>query len=240
MPSGVLTLAQIRTNAQQKADMVNSQFLTTAEWNFNINQSLLELYDVILQHYGDDYYVAEPYEFTTDGQEFLIDLPEDFYKFLGLDLALSNTLDSWVTIRRFNFADRNRYAVPNFQSFYGVTNLRYRLRGNQLWLTPIPAGGQSFRMYYVPRCTELVDDADTADGFGGWLEYVIVDAALKAVQKAELDPTTLAAMKDALLQRIVSVAENRDAANPGQVADTAWSDYWWPCGNGSGGGGGSY
>lgn len=237
--SGVQTLAQIRLSSQQKADMVNSQFLTTAEWNYNINQSLKELYDLVLEKYGDDYYVQAPYVFSTDGTTYLYPLPSDFYKLLGLDLALGNTNDSFVTIRRFNFSDRNRYAVPNFQSFYGVTNLRYRMAGNNLWLTPIPSANQTLRLWYVPRNTELVSDSDTTDGFGGWLEYVCIDAALKAIQKAELDPSTLALQKTAMLQRIESVAENRDAANPMTVSDSAWSDMWWPTGNGYNSGGGA-
>lgn len=244
MAAGQLTLLQVRTNAKQKADMENSTFISDTEWNFNINQSLQELYDLVLQKYGDDYY-STTISFQTDGSTYLYPLPDGtnysgatiFYKLLGVDLAMSNTNDSYVTIRRFNMSDRNRYAVPNFQSFYGVTNMRYRLEGNNLWITPTPSAGQTMRVWYVPRCTLFSSDSDTSDGYGGWLEYVITDAAIKALQKAELDVSTLAGQKGALLQRIESVAENRDAANPMVVADNLWSDMGWPYGGGSGMGG---
>jgi hypothetical protein len=235
-----MTLLQLRTASRQRADMVNSQFVSDSELNSYVNQSYFELYDLLIQKYGDNYFVAPPYQFVTDGQSLFYPLPSDFYKLLGVDLALSNTLDSYVTIRPFNFADRNRYAVPNFQSFYGVTNLRYRLNANNLWLTPIPGQGQTIQLWYVPRLTTLNTDTDTCDGISGWTEYIIIDAAIKMLQKEESDVSVLMTQKEAMIQRIKNAAENRDAANPSTVADSQYTDFWWPTGSGSGNGSGSF
>ena len=203
MASGELTLLQLRDLSKQEADMVNSQFVSDSEWNRYINQSYFELYDLLISKYGDDYYIKNPpYTFVTDGVNYLFALPTDFYKLTGADLALSNTNDSWVTLHRFNMSDRNRYAVPNFQSFYGITNMRYRLSGNNLWITPIPAANQTIRVWYVPRMVELSADGDVADGVSGWLEYVVVDAAIKAKDKQESDVSVLMARKAALISRI--------------------------------------
>ncbi len=235
-----MTLAELRTATRQRADMVNSQFISDSELNSYVNQSYFELYDLLVQKYGDDYYVASPYVFTTDGVNNFFSLPSDFYKLLGVDLALSNTNDSFVTIRPFNFGDRNRYAVPNFQSFYGVTNLRYRLKANQLWLTPIPGANQKIQIWYVPRLSTLTSDTDTCDGISGWTEYVIIDAAIKCLQKEESDVSVLLAQKAAMIQRIQNAAENRDAANPSTVVDSQYTDFWWPSGSGSGSGSGAF
>lgn len=244
--SGVYTLEQLRTWSKQRANLENSQFLTDDEWDDNINDSLKGLYDLIIQKYGDDYFV-DKVSLTTDGQNDTYDLPNGtnysgatgFYKFLGLDMSVSpNSTDSWVTIRNFAFSDRNRYAVPNFQSFYGVTNLRYRLRGNKLWLTPIPNAGLTLRIWYVPRFIDLESDSDTTDCYGGWDEYVVVDAAIKAKIKQELDYSQLQARKEEMVLRIESVAENRDAANPFRVVDVNWASMFDGNGNGGVGGGG--
>lgn len=238
MANGQLTLAQIRTLCKQESDMVNSQFVSDSEWNSYINQSYFELYDLLISKYGDDYYIKNPpYTFVTDGTSYLYSLPADFYKLTGLDLALANSQDSWVTIRRFNMSDRNRYAVPNFQSFYGVTNMRYRLNGNNLWITPTPSAGQTMRVWYIPRMVELVADTDVVDGVSGWTEYIVVDAAMKAMAKEESDTSVLMARKSALIVRLEAMAENRDAANPMTVADNMSQDYWWPGGNGGNGAG---
>lgn len=227
-----LTLAQLKSQIRFRADMVNSQFVTDAELLTYINHSYEELYDLLVQKYGDDYFVATPFTITTNGTSDTFALPTDFQKLLGVDLALSTTADSYVTIRRFEFQDRNRYSVPNFQSFYGVTNLRYRLRGNTLWLTPIPAGGQTLRVFYVPQQIPLSADTDVADDLGGWLEYVIVDCAIKCLNKEESDVSVLMAQKEALIRRIEAAAENRDAANPSRVSDGMDADWTWPSGNG--------
>jgi cytochrome c-type biogenesis protein CcmH/NrfF len=240
MSLGNLTLAQLRTLVRQEGDFVNSQFVTDQELNSYINQSYYELYDLMVQKYGDDYFVNPPYSFSTDGTTYLFPLPSDFYKLVGVDLALANSTDSYVTLHRFNFSDRNRYAVPNFQSFYGVTNLRYRLNADNIWLTPTPSQGQTIRLWYVPRLTELVADGDVADGVSGWLEYVVIDAAIKAKDKEESDTSVLMARKQAMIQRIEAAAENRDAANPMTVADNQYNDLWWPSGSGNGNGSGSF
>lgn len=247
-----MTLIQLRTAVRQEGDFVNSLFVTDAEINTYINQSYFELYDLLIQKYGDNYYSADPIVFPTDGSTMQYPLPNgvltftngrtnatgyvapSFYKLLGVDLELANQSDSFVTIRPFNFSDRNRYAVPNFQSFYGVTNLRYRLNGDYLWLTPIPQSGQNIQVWYAPRLTTLSSDSDTADGISGWTEYIIVDAAIKCLAKEESDTSVFLARKAGLIQRIESAAENRDAANPSTVSDGQYSDMWWPTGSGSG------
>lgn len=249
--AGTLTLAQLRTQIRERSDQKNASgvyttsFITDSELNNYINQSYFELYDILVQKFGDDYYVAPALEFTADGSSQLYAFPNGtnygaapaFYKFMGLDLALGGETnsDGWVTVRNFMFSDRNRYAVPNFQSFYGVTNLRYRITGNYLYLTPVPSGGQIFRLWYVPRMTELSSDSDTVDGVSGWTEYIIVDACIKILAKEESDTSVFLEQKRGLLGRIEAAAENRDAGNPQTVCDTQWQDYTFPVGGYYGG-----
>lgn len=169
MPApGIVTVGSLVLQAQFKANLENSNFVKFPEWMSYANVAVKELYDLLIGAYGNDYPTGNPPIFIPmDGQNFLFNLPDGtnytvggitppaFYKLLGLDLALSTSLDSYVTIKPFMFGDRNRYSIPNFQSFYGVTNLRYRLFGNQLWLTPIPAGNQQLRLWYLPRPADL-------------------------------------------------------------------------------------
>lgn len=231
-----MTLAEIRTAARQRADMTQSQFVTDSEFDSYINSSLAELYDVLVQKYGDDYFVATSNITTVQAQD-LYALPANFYKLLAVDLQLSGQPDGYISLRPFTFAERNRYATANAQTWIGVTNLRYRLNGNNLWLTPSPQSGQTLRIWYVPRVTPLTTDTDVADGISGWLEYVVVDAAIKAMQKEESDVSVLLAQKAALIKRIESAAENRDAGNPATVADVQFTSGAWPYNAGFGGGG---
>lgn len=257
--AGTLTLSQLMSYTRSRADMLPQNytptltgvdfFVTEPELISYINQSYFELYDLMVQKYGDDYFVAPSINISTDGQSFLYPLPDGtlysgaaaFYKILGLDLNLNPSVsDSFITIPPFMFAERNRYSVPNMQAFYGLTNLRYRLQGNNVWFTPTPAAGQTIRMWYIPRLAVLTALTDTCDGVSGWTEYIITDAAIKCMQKQESDVSVLMAQKQALINRLEAAAENRDAGNPQVVSDTQsqnWfgSDSGWGWGNGTGG-----
>ena len=249
--AGQMTLGQLRTAAQQRADMTNSQFVTTLEWNSYINQSAFELYDLLTTVYED--YNVQAYTFSTVGGQAQYALPNGstvtdaisgqvvpaFYKLMGVDLGLASTTNAWVTIQNFDFIQRNRYVYPQLSSTYaGVFNLRYRLVGNKLMFIPAPSGGQYVRIWYVPRLTMLLQDSDILDGVSGWTEYVIVDAAIKAMQKEESDVTVLAAQKMALIDRINGSAQNRDVGQPNTISDIRTRSERW--GGGFAGGDGNY
>lgn len=247
--SGEMTLGQIRLLAQQRADRVNSNFVTTTEWNTYINQSYFELYDLLTTVY-EDYYVAPALMLTTDGTTNLYPLPnglnysgaQPFYKLMGIDCGLDNSSNAWVTLKKFNFIARNRYVYPNISStFLGVFNLQYRLLANNIELIPTPSANQVLRVWYIPRMTQLLQDSDILDGVSGWTEYVVVDAAIKALTKQEADTTALMAEKAMLKQRIEESAMNRDVGQPDTISNTrSWSErsggYGGPGGDGNYGG----
>lgn len=245
--SGEMTLGQLRLLSQQKADRVNSNFVTTPEWNVYINQSYFELYDMLTTLY-EDYYIAPALMLTTDGVTQLYPLPNGtnyngaipFYKLMGIDCGLDNSGNAWVTLKKFNFISRNRYVYPNISStFLGVFNLQYRLLGNNIELIPTPSANQILRVWYIPRMTQLLQDTDIVDGVSGWTEYIAVDAAIKALQKEESPVDVLMAEKQMLIDRIQSSAMNRDAGQPDTISNTrSWGERWG--GYGSPGGDGNY
>lgn len=234
--TGEMCLSQIRLAAKQRADRVNSQFVTDSEWNSYINQSMFELYDLLVDQY-EDYFMAPMASFTTTGNVFLYPLPDGitaftdnngnpltaapFYKLLGVDLALNTANNAYVTMDRFNFVDRNKYLYANSSStIYGVYNMQYRLMGNQIEFIPTPTAGQKIRLAYIPRLTQLLQDTDiTTMGISGWIEYVIVKAAYLALTKEESDTSSLAQQLNALTKRIEDSAMNRDAGRPDTISD---------------------
>lgn len=66
----------------------------------------------------------------------------------------------------------------------------------------------------------------TSDGIGGWLEYVILDAAIKCMAKEETDSRVLQAQIARVEKRINDSASNRDAGAPPTVADTSRTGAW--------------
>lgn len=252
--AGSLSLGELRLRAQQRADRVDSEFITKEEWNSYINQSYFELYDMLVQKFGNEYFVASPAYFNTTGAQFY-DLPngsnnfnnqsgtpflaKPFFKLLGVDLSINSAANAFVTLNKFEFISRNRYVYPQITTnLLGVAGMKYRIMGNQIEFIPSPQGGQNVRLWYIPRMTELLRDTDMCDGVSGWTEYIITDAAIKALQKEESDVTVLAAQKMALIDRIEAAAENRDAGQPEIISNTRrYTDMW---GLGSPGGDGPF
>lgn len=251
---GEMTLGQIRLLSQQKADRVGSKFVSVPEWNTYINQSYFELYDLLVNTY-EDYYLATPFYFQTVNNQYQYPLPNGvlmdfltgdvappFYKLWGVDLGLTMTYNAFVTLKKFDAIQRNRYIYPQLTSSYlGVYDLRYRLVGNNLYFIPTPSAGQFIRVWYIPRMSQLLKDTDLLDGISGWTEYVAVDAAIKALQKEESDVTILAQQKLMLIKRIEESAMNRDAGQPDTISPTRtradlWGGYGTPNGDGSFGG----
>lgn len=239
---GILSLGEIRLRAQQAADMQNSKFLTLPEWNFNINQSALELYDLLITAY-EDYYVAPRLSFQTDGSSDY-DLPNGenydgapaLYKLYGVDCGLDASQNAWVTLKKYDFISRNRYVYPQITtSLLGVFNLQYRMIGEKLRFIPPPASGQTIGLWYYPRLDTMLKDTDVLNGISGWTEYVIIDAAIKALRKEESDTTELMAQKMAMKRRIEESSTNRDAGQPDTVSPTrSWSSRWSMGGSGWG------
>ncbi len=230
---GTTTLGSVRLQAQQRSDMVNSNFITKEEWNAYINASYYELYDILAQKFGNDYFVARPFTYTTQTNETLYPLPIDFYKLLGVEIQLNTgNPNSWVTLKNFNFIDRNRFSYPNIYTFYGITNLRYRLNGNNLMIMPLNQSGQTIRIWYIPRQNLLVTDGSIIDSVSGWEEYIVVDACIKALTKQESDCQVFLMQKAALLKRIEEAAENRDPGEATRVSDLKSINYGFGGGDG--------
>lgn len=249
--SGQMSLGQMRLMAQQRADRVNSNFVTMSEWNQYITQALYELYDLLIDC-NQTYYVAPTAAFISNGSTYLYPLPDGirnftgpdgqsfvappFYKMLGVDMGLSNANNAWVTVSQFNFIDRNKFLYPNSAStIYGVFNCQYRIMGNNLEFIPVPSGNQPFRLWYIPRLNVPLKDSDLVDGISGWNEYVIVRAAKYALDKEESDTTKLDQEIEFLIKRIEASSASRDVGQTDTISDTASAKGFWSGGWSRGG-----
>jgi hypothetical protein len=212
----MVTLAQLKEQARQRSDQENSEFVSDSELTTYINASLAELHDLLIASYCDDYVMNEYFFTSTSAIEY--DLPADFYKLRGVDIRLSVTGD-WTTVKRFNFNRRNEQQSTFAWNMLGTPYMEYRLVGSKIRFSRVPDIGLQFRMFYYPVATKLVLDTDEYDDVNQFGEYVVVDAAIKMMQKEESDVRVLAAQKEALRQRIIAMAAGRDANEPASVTD---------------------
>ena len=185
------TLGDLRSDVRQRASLESSQSVTDAEVNEYINQSIAELYDLLLASRGMDFY-EKLQTFSTVGGTPQYALARDFYQLIRIEAVLSG------------------FAVP----LLPFTHMEHGV------LSQYPTqGGMVINVLYVPTPTRLVADSDTFDGYGGWEEFAIVDAAMKCLEKRDEDAAPLAARKARMEQRIERMAPNRDAFMPTRRAD---------------------
>jgi hypothetical protein len=220
----MITLLQLRTQSRQRADMETSDFITDSELNNYINSSIAELHDLLVSAYGSDYFLSD-YSFNTVSGTADYALPSTFYKLKGVDVRINNS--SWCSVRPFNFNERNRDQDVSWGMSLGPS-VRYRLMGSNIKFSPIPDAAYQTRLWYVPKATTLVADGDSFDDLNQYAEYVIVDAAIKMLQKEEKDVNVLMAQKMALKKRLEQMSENRDVGQPASISDIyAENDEYW-------------
>lgn len=257
-PPSEMSLGELRLRSQQTADRVNSNFVTTSEWNAFIRLAMYELYDLLITSY-EDLFASEYAYVTTNGTIQNYPIPNGYsnylggvyggasgtpakalYKLAGMDLGINTSNNAWVTLRKFNFIDRNRYVYPNSTStIYGVYNMAYRMMGDFFNIIPTPSGNQQIRMWYSPKLPALLQDNDiTTLGYSGWLRYPIVRAAKYALDKEEGSDTSKLDQEIGFLkQRIEQASQNRDAGVPDTISNTRQDPLYGGNGFASGGGG---
>lgn len=220
-----ITLAQLKSQARDRADMTNSQFVSDSELVNYINGSVAELHDLLIAAYDNDYFITE-YTFNTVSGTDSYALPNDFYKLRGIDSKIGT--DQWFTLQPFNFNERNSKNDLVAYLAYG-NNFRYRIIGSEVVFSPVPQGIYSIKLWYIPVATKLTSDSDTLNDINQFSEYVIVDAAIKMANKEETDVSVLAAQKAELRRRIEVMAQNRNADKSESISDIYAEnlDYLW-------------
>lgn len=201
-----------------------------------VSQSYASFYDKLVTAYGEDYFGAVPYSYTTGPNQQMYPLPSDFYKELLVEVALNpQDPNSFITLRQFNLRQKNLYNYPNLYSLYGVTNLRWRLYGNNLMLVPQTQQGQTVRLWYVPRPNQLINSTDLVDGISGWSEYIVCDVAIKMLGKEESSCQLFITQLAAMDARLDEMAINRVLGESQTVTDSKTINFSWG-GDGEGGG----
>lgn len=210
-------LSQLRTRTRQRADMVRSQFVSDSELNSYINASAQELYDLLVEANLD--YFTTSIEFTVSGGRGYYQPAESMvYKLRGLDFDIGG---SWTPVWPYEYLERGRLQDGPVSRL--TTTVKYRLIGTRIEFLPADQASGTYRMRYVPFMQVMVHDTDTFDGYNGFEEYIVVDAAMKCKDKEESSVQVLKDQKKALLMRVQAMANTRDYSAPDRIQDVRGS-----------------
>lgn len=205
----LITLQELIDDAQDRSDMIGSDFVSEAAWKRYINKGLGNLYDFLVACYGDDYFTITGPEQTLAAGAGVIPLPNDFYKLVGIDRKSGG---QWVPLTDFQFAERSLV-------YDGSCSPKYCLQGTGIKILPETHSAFTYRLIYVKEFTKLSNLSDSFDFKSSWDDYVVCKAALKAKDKEESDVSVLAGELQAAELNIIKMAPNRDANRPKKVID---------------------
>lgn len=212
-----ITLSDLRTQARQRADMVNSTFVSDSELTGYVNAAAGELHDLLVLRYEDYFTQASNATADSSGR---IAIPSDMLKLRSLTMTEGGT---YYPLSRIDVTEQLPYLNSEVSNSPFRLDLVYFMSGSYIHTLPTSdTANKSFGYYYVKCFTPLSADADTLFTQGElqrWSEYVVVDAAIRCLQKEESDVSVLMTQKAALLDRIKRAAAGRDANKPARVVE---------------------
>lgn len=173
-------VSQIVNRARGLSDIVNSQWMTYNDIISSLKESWRDLYELITES-SDDYFVnvitldlVKPSGVPLNVNEYIIDLPDDFYKLDFLDYSVNGV---WRRMTRFPKDARGDIG----------NEPRYRFQGNQLWVVGQNWGGTSqLRMGYYPVQDDLYFPAQ-----GYLFDTELSDASIALITAIEYIPGRL-------------------------------------------------
>lgn len=186
----LFTFDSLKLGARERADMVNSSFISTTEEDRVVNESVQKLYDLLITQ-SENWRISS-FEFPVIVDQELYPLPSDFYRLRALDEVLST--NQILPMKRFQFADRNIYQT-------------------------LPVRALDVKLWYFPQQAILAAGGDTFEVPQGWERYIHLDAAMQYLTKEESDIQAIMAEKGDMEQRIMSNSMVRDTYRPERVID---------------------
>lgn len=105
--ASTVTLAEMRLATRERADQVNSEFISDSELNRYINKSARKLWDLLIDAHAN--YKFSSTTISLDGTNSTYNLPSDFYKILMIDYTSGGQRQ---TIDKMSFFERTYGTTP--------------------------------------------------------------------------------------------------------------------------------
>lgn len=227
MPNNNFPVLYILNSAAHRCDMMValpdgsvgvSPFVNSQAAIIDFNLEIATLWDVLVSSHED--YCLRHLTITTKADQEDYPLPRDFYKFRKLFPVISGKRAA--ALRKFQLQDlgdsNSRVPVMTSQ----IEDTQYRITGNRLWLHPVPSSADELELWYIPQAPTIINLQDRPDFRfpQGWEEYIIDGLAARWMEKEESDSTPYRARQQQVLNRILSMVEDRDTGEPFQMIDT--------------------
>ena len=222
----LVTLAELRDEARRRADMVGDNgFISDDVLTSWINKSIATLYDIILTtEQGEVFQINSPILTQVGDNAYL--LRADFYKLVSVHSYIGGEYYRATKGQTDEFATLRSHPPSEYEPRYFI---KFDAATGDKHLQVFPAPNPDYlAVVYIPYAPVLSDDDDTWDGFNGWEEWVILDVAIKMLDKEESDSTALRASKEAEERLIKAHSAHFDAGMPMTIKRVRHLRRRWP------------
>jgi hypothetical protein len=213
------TLAQLRTQAQARADFENDSNVSTAAWASFLNGSRQRLRRLLVDANPQLFLLSKAFTLTSPSYTYdLLANAPTFWKALSLDyLTTGASPDDYIEVPRFMWAERNR-----------ALDRAYRVYGNTLEVRPQRLAAGSYTLWYVEAPTALAVDGDAITlAEDMYSEFIVLEAAIKARRRQQKDSNDLTQELEEMIIDVRRSAGDNDVGAPDRVIDSDASPSFW-------------
>lgn len=217
-----ITVQTITESAVDLADMKRSHFIDQSglpgtELIRYVNMAYKDLYQQVIL--AKENYFTIPTSLVIQANIVSYNLPSDFYKLDGVDLAL-DTDGRYLTLRPFQFLERNKFrsslnlATAPFGQIY-----RYMIVGDQIQFVPLPSQTATVQLWYTPEPVVITSLNQILSLPIGSDEYMSLYCACAMLTKEESDCSALDAKRLQVLEQMKHSLRDRDEGSANYVVD---------------------
>lgn len=220
-------LGELKLSTRGKADILKNLAVGDAELTGLINESYKTCYRKVINSYPNQNLQSLQFivPASADGYTFPSDI--SIYRLDGVE-RLFDADNCWYDVRAFQWAERNLYnGAWNVNRFWNIGYI-YLVPSTLRFRANTDVGG-TYRIWYIPNVSSLVDDTDEIlPDFDKWEEYITTDAAIKCLIKLNRPADEWMQRKMILEQDIANSSIKRDVLAPQRVANLRpmFDDYY--------------
>lgn len=219
------TLAQMRDEVRQRADIENDPHVSDPEINRYLNQSAAALHALLVDMDEGEFVTSTTISTVANTEGYDLSTT-NIYKLIHVEALVSGFYRS---LSRWTFEERTLYRNASTWGWAQIP-IAYRFIHDsvtgipRIVFAPAPNGVYQVTIYFVTGFTDLVVDSDAYDGRDGWEEWVVLDAAIKCNTKSEsTGAADLSAERDRVFDRIRVQMATPDLDRPARIRDVSAS-----------------
>ena len=229
-----VTLGSIITSVTRRANieqfvLAAGSLITLPEVREYINEAAQELYDLLTEARGQEYY-RKSFTFATAANQGEYSLPLDFFQELSVDLYVAPNLV--LTAKPYEESERNAfrywsgwiYPMPMYYRILGSPqSTGATLLPSRINFIPQPAAINTVTINYYPRfrtfATDGTEDNYSLDGVNGWEALIVWRVVAVCLEKMEQNSDFALAQAAKIEERIRNLASDREAGNAPRIHD---------------------